>query len=184
MDNLLPFSKEEFPNIEIVTLDFETTGLNASVHEIIEIGAVKTRGKEVVGTFEQLLRPTAPLDPKIEEITGLNGQHLLMFGKDADTVMLAFVDFIGDAVLAGHNIRQFDYPFLARHVVQAGLPAPSNNIVDTLELSRASLNIGNHKLSTLAQYFNIENRRAHRAMADVEATMEVLWKLLELRGIA
>lgn len=184
MDNLIPFSPEKFRDTEFVILDFETTGLNP--HEgdcIIEIAGIKTRGKEKIAKFEQLVNPGRPIHPEAEKISGITTAHVTMFGKPLAKAIGEFKDFLGSAVLVGHNIRAFDAKFLHKHYADHGLPALENSILDTLELARATLNIGRYNLGTLAQYFNIEQSRAHRAMSDTQTTMEVLWRLLELRGV-
>jgi DNA polymerase-3 subunit epsilon len=46
-----------------VVVDLETTGGSAHSCEITEIGAVKVRGGEVLGEFQTLVRPSAPIPP-------------------------------------------------------------------------------------------------------------------------
>ncbi|MEA2646624.1 MAG: Exonuclease, partial [Chloroflexota bacterium] len=45
----------DFP--EIVCLDLEATGLSSSVEHVIEIGAVRFRGAEVIGRYHTLVNP-------------------------------------------------------------------------------------------------------------------------------
>jgi DNA polymerase III epsilon subunit-like protein len=42
-----------------VSLDLETTGLNPETDEIIEIGAVKFEGDEIIDTFSSLVNPSS-----------------------------------------------------------------------------------------------------------------------------
>lgn len=184
MDSLVPFIPEKFHETEFVILDFETTGLNPREGDaIIEIAGIKTRGKEKIGKFEQLVNPGRSIHPEAEKISGITNAHVAMFGKPLAKAIVEFKVFLDGAVLVGHNIRRFDAEFLHQHYADHGLAPLENPIMDTLELARASLNIGRYNLATLAQYFNIEQSRAHRAMSDTQTTMEVLWRLLELRGI-
>src|SRR5699024_8168380 len=43
--------------VTFVIVDLETTGTRAGQSEITEIGAVKTRGGEVIGEFQSLVKP-------------------------------------------------------------------------------------------------------------------------------
>jgi len=100
-------------------------------------------------------------------------------GKWAEEVFPKFTEFVGDAVLVGHNIRRFDFPFIQAHYSRLGLPLLTNDLLDTLELSRSVLRLPNHKLGTIATHFQISTAGAHRAMADVIMTREVLRRLLQ-----
>ncbi|MEC8486790.1 MAG: exonuclease domain-containing protein, partial [Actinomycetota bacterium] len=52
-------------------LDLETTGTNSQRDLICEIGAVKVKAGETVGTFHTLVIPGDPLPPQRTVITGL-----------------------------------------------------------------------------------------------------------------
>ena len=59
-----------------VALDLETTGLDAQRDNIIEFGAVKFRGPEVIDTFECLVNPYQPLPPFVQRLTGITQREL------------------------------------------------------------------------------------------------------------
>src|SRR5512137_2007144 len=59
-----------------VSLDLETTGLSPEDDTIIEIGAVKFRGGEEIGTFDTLVNPHRPLSYRIAVLTGINQEEL------------------------------------------------------------------------------------------------------------
>jgi DNA polymerase III epsilon subunit-like protein len=40
-----------------VALDLETTGLDSNRHQILEVGAVRFRGDEVIETYQTLVNP-------------------------------------------------------------------------------------------------------------------------------
>jgi len=50
-------------------VDLETTGLNPERDAIIEVGAVKFRGEEVLGKFESLVDPGRPIPFNIQQLT-------------------------------------------------------------------------------------------------------------------
>lgn len=181
----LPFDPANFANTEFVILDIETTGLDPHQgHCMVEFAAIKTKGKEIIGKYDQLINPGRMMDAEAEKITGISNSHIIMFGKPIAAVLPEIKDFIGNAILVGHNIKSFDAPFISKHMEDHSLGAIQNTLLDTLLLARESLNIGRYNLATLAGYFEIEQPHAHRAMIDVQTTMRVLWKLLELRSIS
>jgi DNA polymerase III epsilon subunit-like protein len=54
-----------------VALDLETTGLDPDHDAIIEIGAVKFRGDEVLEAWSTLVRPERPIPYRITRLTGI-----------------------------------------------------------------------------------------------------------------
>lgn len=170
---------EKFISRPLVVLDTETTGFYyGGDDEIIELAAEKIVNGEVVDTFHRLIRPTRPIPFEATAIHGLDDDFVHANGVWAEEVFPPFGEFITDAVLVGHNIRKFDYPFIASHYLKLGLPVPKNDLLDTLDLSRALLKLPNHKLGTIATHFNISISGAHRAAADVAMTRQILLKLI------
>ena len=70
----------------VVVLDFESTGLNTGKARIIEIGAVKLEGGEIIDDFSQLVDPGQPLGPEITELTGIS-DAMLQGQPKAETVL-------------------------------------------------------------------------------------------------
>ncbi len=162
-----------------VVLDLETTGGSAAVDAITEIGALKLRGGELLGRFESLVNPGVPIPPMITVLTGITESMVLPAPRIAE-VLPALLEFAGDAVIVGHNIR-FDCAFLDAALVAHGYPRLSNRRVDTLALARRLVRdeIPNLRLHTLASHFRTSVEPNHRAYADAAATAEVLHALLE-----
>jgi DNA polymerase-3 subunit epsilon len=95
-------------------------------------------------------------------------------------VLPTLLEFIGDAVVVGHNVR-FDISFLdaAAHVLDH--PPLPNRRVDTLGLARRLLRdeVPNLRLSTLARHLRTAAQPVHRAYADAAATAEIFHTMLE-----
>ena len=161
-----------------VVTDTETTGTQAASDRVIEIGAVKVRGGEVVGTFEQLIDPQCHVPRRITRITGLS--TAAVFGEPtAAEVLPRYLDFLGDGVLVAHNLS-FDLRFLQAELDRAGLPAIENEAVCTVRLARRLLpSLPSRGLTALAAHFGIANKARHRALGDAEVTAEVLRLLLD-----
>ena len=156
-----------------VALDLETTGLDAQRDNIIEFGAVKFRGPEVIDTFECLVNPYQLLPPFVQRLTGITQREL-----DASPPFNAIADqiaeFVGAAPIIGHNVS-FDTGFLARQGITF-----SGQSYDTWDLAAAILpSCTEYSLPRLCRFLNVKHRRPHRALADAEATHAVLMALME-----
>ncbi len=134
-----------------VVVDLETTGGPAEDCGITEIGAVKVRGGEVLGEFQTLVDPGAPIPPFIAVLTGIT-DRLVTGAPRLEAVLPAFLEFARGAVLVAHN-APFDIGFLKAACARVGLPWPDPPVLDTARLARhvvAGDEVPNHKLGTLA----------------------------------
>jgi DNA polymerase III subunit epsilon len=182
--------------MDLVVVDVETTGLLPEQADLIEIGAVRLRvdepsadesgGEQVTGEFFTLIRPPGPVPEAITELTGI-GDAMVRRAPPAATALRAFLAFARGAVLVAHNAA-FDVAFLTRGCAAAGLPWPPAAILDTAVLARMLLSpeqVPDCKLATLAAYYGTGAQPCHRALADAQATAEVLAGLLRrVRSVA
>lgn len=103
--------------------------------------------------------------------------------QDAPTIDKAlpeFFDFLGNHIFVAHNAT-FDHGFL-NHNGRVHLDTPiENNILCTRKLAnRLVPELPSKRLEILCEHFNITNQRAHRAMGDVMATVEVFKQFLDI----
>jgi len=164
-----------------VVFDTETTGLDyRRGHQIIEIAGQKMKDGKVIEEFVGLINPTIPVDDDAYRVHGISNLFLAENGKKASEVLPAFIEFIGDSIIVGHNIMNFDVPFLNNNLNNVGQPSLRNMLIDTLIMARKLLpGLPNHKLGTVATHFNVDYAGAHRAMRDVEINRQVFLKMLE-----
>lgn len=170
-------------DVTFVVIDLETTGGSANTCAITEVGAVKLRAGECLGTFQTLVNPGMAIPPEITYLTGITQAMVIPAPRIAE-VMPSLLEFIGDAsVIVGHNVR-FDLSFLHAAAKAQGRAKFTNAVVDTCGLARRLVRdeVPNCKLSTLAQHFRVGHRPTHRALDDALATGEVLHCLLERAG--
>jgi len=155
-----------------VALDLETTGLQADRDAIIEIGAVKFRGTEILGEWSSLVNPGRPLPHKIARLTGITPREV----ERAPTlarVLPRLGHFIGDLPVVGHNI-QFDCSFLQR----AGLNVTA--ALDTFELACILMPYASrYTLGRLMDELGIPFVHRHRAVDDARAVSRLFVALLE-----
>ena len=92
---------------DYVALDLETSGLNPSENQIIEIGMAKVCDGEITETYSRLLNPKEKLSQRIVELTGITDE-MVAGQPHVSEVIDEIVSFIGELPLLGHNII-FDY---------------------------------------------------------------------------
>jgi DNA polymerase III subunit epsilon len=172
---------------DYVVFDLETTGTRPGESRIVEVGAVRLSGLVPVGRLERLVDPGVPIPPAITALTGISPAHVR--GRPGvESVIAEFLRFSAGAVLVAHNAR-FDVGFVdaeLRRLRGGRLAAP---VIDTVALARRLVGdrLPRMDLATLAERFDTEVRPCHRALADADATAEVLLRLLGLaqeRGAA
>ena len=66
--------------VTFVVFDLETTGGKAADGGITEIGAVKLRGGECVGTYQTLVNPGRAIPPEITVLTGITTAMVVVLG--------------------------------------------------------------------------------------------------------
>ena len=178
---LRPLEAPDTPlsDVTFVVLDLETTGTVPGESRIIEVAAAKYRGGECLGTFQTLVNPGSGVPPFIVALTGIT-EALVVPAPTIDEVLPALLEFVGGAVLVGHNLR-FDTAFLDADLLARGRPRLANPRVDTLTLARRLIRdeVPDCRLATLATRFRTAVQPTHRALDDVLATAEVLHCLFE-----
>lgn len=168
--------------VPFCVFDVETTGGSPATESLTEIGAVKYLGGEVIGEFQTLINPGREIPPFITILTGIT-HAMVVEAPRIETVLPSFLEFIGESVLVGHNVR-FDLGFLNAAALRCGYSRVSNRSVDTLGLARRLVRneIRNLKLESLAAHFRSPVKPNHRALEDARATGYVLHALLERAG--
>jgi DNA polymerase-3 subunit epsilon/ATP-dependent DNA helicase DinG len=157
-----------------VAIDTETTGLDAEQDQIIEVGAVKFRGDEVLDVFQSFVNPGRQLSSFIKKFTGI-AQKDVDRAPPFSKVGRDLLPFIGVSPVVGHNVG-FDLGFLRSH----GLPI-NNALSDTYDLAQVFLpSASEYSLGGLAKNLGIPVIRAHRAIDDAKTTRSVFLKLLEI----
>ena len=168
--------------VTFCVLDLETTGASPADCAITEIGAVKLRGGECLGTFQTLVNPGVGIPPEITILTGITTAMVLPAPR-IEAVLPSFLEFLGPAVIVGHNVR-FDLRFLQAALSGSGHRPLANQWVDTCALARRLVRdeVPNCRLGTLAERMRLPHKPTHRALADALATGDLLHALLERAG--
>ena len=166
-------------DVTFCVIDLETTGTAASTCAITEVGAVKLRGGASLGTFQTLIDPGCGIPPRITVLTGIT-EMMVHDAPPIEAVLPALLEFVGDSVIVGHNVR-FDLSFLRAALERSERPPLANRLIDTCALARRLVRdeVPDCKLGTLARHLRLDHPPNHRALDDALATGDLLHLLLE-----
>lgn len=173
--------------------DLESTGKYPDRDRIVEITIIKLYPDGHDTTFSSLVNPTIPIPAEAAAIHGITDAHVRgcrrcetgQYGHDGDDHDFdpwpTFVDLapviaggLKDCDLAGYNIRRFDVPMLVAEFARTSTPfsLDGRRLVDPCSIffKREPRDLG----AALGFYCGQALDGAHRASADVEATLQVL----------
>jgi len=192
---------KDYPNIKeneitdfnfdtFVAFDLETTGLgrkysetakNRKIDDIIEIAAIKVVDGKIDEskkfTFQELVHPMKQkINKDVEELTGITNQ-MVYDAEQIWDVFPRFMEFVGNNILVGFNCIAFDCDFLVRAGRYSEIII-KNKFFDIYR-NLSKFDIKNSNLAELSKTLNIENAKAHRALADAITTAKVFMKLKE-----
>ena len=181
-------SSQNIDDTEFTIFDTETTGLEPqSGDRIVEIAGIRFKGNEQIAVFQTLVNPKRPIS---EAAAAVNHITLDML-KDApaiDRVMPDFLDFIKGSCICSYNAT-FDLEFLSHELKLMGRELPADLIaVDILKMAKRLLpGLERYALWFVAERLGIKDPQQHRALSDVELTLEAFYRLkniLRTKGIS
>ena len=165
---------------DYVVFDIETTGFSPVKNRIIEIGAVKVCGGEVVDRFSSFVNPQVPIPFEIEKLTGISDE-MVQDAPVIEEVLPRFLAFCGDCALVAHNAG-FDMSFIMENAARQGFQR-EYTYVDTVGIARVLLpNQSKHTLDAVAKTLNISLENHHRAVDDAECTAWIFVKFVGMLG--
>ncbi|MBI3333677.1 MAG: 3'-5' exoribonuclease [Candidatus Omnitrophica bacterium] len=165
----------------IVVLDLETTGTWVEKDRIVEIALVKLHPDGRRESFHSRVNPGMPIPPRVSQIIGLTDADV----KEAPPfkeIAVKVLAFIGEADLGGFNAERFDLLILERELFAAGLKFDwrARTVYDAQKIYHL------HEKRTLKAAYQFYCGKvlndAHTAMADTEATVEILAAQIEKYG--
>ncbi len=163
-----------FPRLAFV--DLETTGANATIDHITEIGVVLV-DENGIREWSRLIQPQARIPVFIEKLTGITNAMV----ADAplfETVAEELLALLQGYLFIAHNAR-FDYGFLKNEFKRSGLtfqPA----VLCSVKLSRALFpEHQHHNLDSLIERFGLTVKARHRALGDAQLIHQ-FWQKIHL----
>ena len=164
----------------IVVFDVESTGVDTTRDEIIQIAGIRLDKQGAVK--EKIVRLLTPLRKVGDSVKvhGLTDEFLQEQGEEPRQVLREFCDFARGAVLVGHNVS-YDLRILGSELSRLDLPPLEYPLYyDTLDIFRRFYpNLPNHKLEFLGKYCEVQHKSSHDAFDDIMATAEILMYAVE-----
>ncbi|MCL2748085.1 MAG: 3'-5' exonuclease [Oscillospiraceae bacterium] len=157
-------------------IDFETTGLDPKIDEIVEFAAVRVEDGEIGLHIAQLCQPSGPIPPGATRVHGIT-DRMVRFAHPFSEYLSTFLDFIGQDTLVGHNLP-FDFGFLQAACARAGCSFAPKKLC-TLQMARRLYpQLPSRRLSAVAAHLGVKSCGYHRALGDAMATAGILLKML------
>lgn len=169
--------------IDVALVDVETTGRDASVDRVVEVGIVVGRHGEVIARYNWLVNPGMPIPAEatqVHQITDAMVANEPRFEEIAPEIAQA----LRGCVPAAYNAL-FDRAFLMSEFSRAktdttGVPALSRDVewIDPLVWAREIQDAEKSRaLGDVAARLGVALETAHRAKDDAEAALRVLYAL-------
>jgi DNA polymerase III epsilon subunit-like protein/Rad3-related DNA helicase len=154
-----------------ICLDLETTGLNAKKDEIIEVAIIKFDHDGIHEEWSELVNPGIPIPEFTQRLTGITNE-MVKNARGIDALRETILKKVGDLPIMGHFIF-FDINFLNHNGFDL-----KNIQLDTCQLAQAILpKEASYSLEVLVDKLKLSQPDAHRALDDVQANVQLLYRL-------
>ena len=151
----------------VLSLDFETTGLDKVNDRITEVGMVlySTKINRAIENSSYLVDASLPVPARVTEITGISTGLIKKMGRpEKDAIEdVAFLMEQADAII-GQNVIQFDKQFLDNAAKRLGITIPVKPWIDTR--TDLPLSVETKSLIYMAADHGFLNPFPHNAIAD------------------
>jgi DNA polymerase-3 subunit epsilon len=170
--------------LPIALVDVETTGRDASVDRVVEVGIAIARGGELVERKNWLVNPGRPIPREASDVHKISDE-IVKDSPPFNAVAREIVALLAGCVPAAYNAA-FDRAFLRGELARAGLsdeelpPALRKNVewLDPLVWARElQPEERSRALGEVAGRLGITLENAHRASSDAEAALRVMFAL-------
>ncbi|HMV77167.1 MAG TPA: 3'-5' exonuclease [Leptospiraceae bacterium] len=172
-------------DVQFVSLDLETTGLDPLKSEIIEIAGIRFSKDNELERFHSFCRPSGNIPYEATKVHGLT-KEMLQKESRFSTVYPDLLKFLDNSILVIQN-SVFDASFLNQSVSDIGEVFPNFPVFCTLQMTRKHFpKLEKYNLGALRKVFNItktlersEQKEFHEALDDAYAAMVVFKKCIE-----
>lgn len=153
--------------------DLETTGVDPDNDRIVQLALIRVEPDGARSTYETLVNPQRPIPPQATAVHGISDDDVRDQPPFAGIVKRVEAMLAGSD-LAGYNSIRFDGPLLQAELRRAGseLDLRAAKHLDALVIFR--LMEPRNLTAAYRKFCGKELVDAHSALADTEATLEVL----------
>jgi len=169
--------------LDVALLDVETTGRDASVDRVVEVGIAVGRRGEIVARYNWLINPGIPMPAEVSAIHHITDE-MVADKPRFEAVASEIAQALRGCIPAAYNAL-FDRAFMMSEFARAkadttGVPALTRDVewVDPLVWAR-DIQEGekSRALGDVAARLGVTLENAHRAQDDAEAALRVLYLL-------
>jgi len=181
-----PNKNDLISNIEIVSLDFETTGLNPEKDSIVSIGLVEISklGINLQSSSHQLISTSKNL-PETSVVIHQITDNQLASGISIEAALPDLLEILSGKVLLAHNMKT-ELGFISKMCHQLYGTDFTIPVIDTQFLAQRSFERQGRpyknnelRLFNLRQSFNMPAYKAHNALMDAIATAELFLAMVQ-----
>lgn len=153
-------------------VDVETTGGTADKDRITEIAIVKVQAGQIIDTFSTLVNPMRAIPPFISRLTGIS-QAMVENAPTFAEIASRVAEFLKGCLFVAHNAK-FDFAFVKAEFNRAGFEFSAPQLCTVVAARRYFPKLNAYGLAALCEHFAIPLQNHHRALADAEATAQLL----------
>jgi len=176
----LPDLQTPIDKVNILAVDFETTGLDAKQDKLLSVGFVTLKQQQISlnSSYHQIIKTKDQLQESnviIHHITDSQKEQ----GKALATVVETLLQALAGKVMLVHFAR-IEKQFLTQACLELYGMAPVFPMIDTLALAKRRLDKrdvaydpSELRLTNLRQKFKLPDHHAHNALNDAIATAEL-----------
>jgi DNA polymerase-3 subunit epsilon len=169
--------------IDVALLDVETTGRDASVDRVVEIGIAVGRRGEIIARYNWLVNPGIPIPKEASDVHHITDEMVAEKPR-FEAIASEVAQALRGCVPAAYNAL-FDRAFLMSEFSRAkadgsGVPALGREVewIDPLVWARDIQDAEKSRaLGDVAARLGVALEKAHRAQDDAEAALRVLYAL-------
>ncbi len=157
----------------LAVFDLETTGVRIGQDRIVQIAIVRLMPDGSRDRWQSLVNPEMHIPAEATAVHGITDADVAdapVMGEIAEAVL----DRLKGCDLCGFNVLRFDLPFLSEELFRAGFSwdTTAARVIDALRIFH---HYERRDLSAAARfYLGRDHSGAHDALADTEATADVL----------
>ena len=156
----------------MIILDLETTGFSPQKDDILEVSALKVIGFKVVDEFYSLFKPFKTIPSIVSRKINLSYEDVKEAPQFSDKSRLLF------KFMNGHRIIGYNVSFDKRFLIAKDSIFSCLEYQDYLKyIRKLDYELPNYKMETVARYFGVSTKEAHRAKGDTTILFELIKRL-------
>lgn len=167
----------------LAVLDLETTGTEILEDQIIEIGIWRIEPDGSGNYYEWKVRPLKKMNPQASKVLGITDEQVQQHPHTFPQIARQVEQVLTGCDFCGFNSDRFDIPILMEEFARAGITYDFGNTrtIDVMKIFHAMNPRNLNAASKLYLGEDLENH--HTAKADVMATGNILFKMIEKHSL-